>query len=302
MVPCETVNEAVRPSPITATDADLPADLRSVFGAPPKADRVEVEAAGIRWTGLAWGEALARPLLLLHGVTASSAIWWRVGPVLAATGRRVVTPDLPGHGGTRPWLGHHRFEDNARDVAAFAREIGLDRPRLQVVGHSWGAMTAAALPAVGLVPDSLVLLDPPVLSEARIGALVHDASNRGYETLDEARAAIRSANPAWPARDVEAKAQALVDLDIEAVREVLLRNGDWDGGLAALAHPAAQDVRTWIVRGEEHAGGYVAEAAVPALAARVGWDHVVTLAGAPHAPQRTHPAALLVALLRALDG
>ena len=118
---------------------------------------------GIPFSALAWGEPSARPLLLIHGVTASAAIWWRVGPALAATGRRVVAVDLPGHGQTGHWQGHFRFRDNAADVAAFAREAGLARADLQVIGHSWGAMTAAALPAAGLRPATLVLLDPPAL-------------------------------------------------------------------------------------------------------------------------------------------
>ena len=60
--------------------------------------REVVTAAGIPFSALTWGDPSARPLVLLHGVTASAAIWWRVGPALAATGRRVVAPDLPGHG------------------------------------------------------------------------------------------------------------------------------------------------------------------------------------------------------------
>ena len=42
------------------------------------------------------------------------------------------------------------------------------------------------------------------------------------------------------------------------------------------------------------------DAALPRFAARIGADHIVTLAGAPHAPQRTHPAELTAALLRIL--
>jgi pimeloyl-ACP methyl ester carboxylesterase len=81
---------------------------------------------------------------------------------------------------------------------------------------------------------------------------------------------------------------------------VLLDNGDWDGGLADLSDPAAQGIPTWIVRGDPAAGCLVPDAATLRLAAIVGADHVLTLAGAPHAPQRTHPEATMAALLRAL--
>ena len=44
------------------------------------------------------------------------------------------------------------------------------------------------------------------------------------------------------------------------------------------------------------------DAAAAAFAARIGADHVITIAGAPHSPQRTHPAETIAALLRCLDG
>jgi pimeloyl-ACP methyl ester carboxylesterase len=285
---------------IRATVDDLPAPLRQAFRHPAEGRRLELDAAGIRWSAVTWGATGERPLLLLHGVTASATIWWRIGAVLAATGRHVVAPDLPGHGRTGQWRGHARFEDNARDVAAFVAVLGFERPGLQVVGHSWGAMTAAALPSVGLIPETLVLLDPPVLPEATIARLVDDPSNRRYASLDEARGVVGAGNPEWSPRDVDAKAEALVQLQLEAAHAVLLGNGDWDGGLAALEHPGAANVPVWLIRGEERTGGYVADEAVSAFEARLGADHILTIADGPHAPQRTHPAAVLVALLHAL--
>jgi hypothetical protein len=44
------------------------------------------------------------------------------------------------------------------------------------------------------------------------------------------------------------------------------------------------------------------DAALQAFAARIGASHILTLAGAPHAPQRIFPAATTLALLRALAG
>ena len=107
-------------------------------------------------------------------------------------------------------------------------------------------------------------------------------------------------NPDWSAEDVFAKAEALTQVDVEAARAVLLDNGDWDGGLADLSDPAAHGIPTWLIRGDPSAGGLMPDAALPGFAARIGADHILTLAGAPHAPQRTHPAATTAALLRAL--
>jgi len=259
-------------------------------------------AAGIPFASIAWGDPGARPLVLLHGVTASSRVWWRVGPALAAAGHRVTAPDLPGHGLTGHWTGHHRFRDNAADVAAWIRAAGLDVPEVQVVGHSWGGMTAAALPLAGIRPATLVLLDPPTVPYAVISMMVNDPSERTYPDLESAVAGLAAANPTWPAGDVEAKADALVRLDVDAVLAILLENHHWDGGLADLSEPAADGLDVWLVRGDPAAGGYVPDMALPGFAARIGEDHILTLAGAPHGPQRTHPEATTAALLEALAG
>src|SRR4051794_20085185 len=135
----------------------LEAAVMAALDDPPAAEQGVVEAAGIPFATRSWGDPAAAPVMLIHGVTASSRVWWRVGPALAVgLGRRVVAVDQAGHGRTGHWTGHHRFADNARDVAAFAVAAGLARPDLQVVGHSWGGMTAAHLPGAGLVPETLV--------------------------------------------------------------------------------------------------------------------------------------------------
>ncbi len=218
---------------------DLPPAVAAALADPAEGQRITVEAAGIPWSALVWGDPAERPLLLIHGVTSSAAVWWRIGPALAATGRRVVAVDQAGHGQTGHWQGHVRFRDNAADIAAFARAAGLTKDDVQVIGHSWGAVTAAAFPAVGLRPATLVLLDPPVLPLALISREASDPAQRTYDDLDEAIAAVRAGEPSWSDRDVRAKAEALTTLDEAAARAVLLENGDWDGGLAELRDPAA---------------------------------------------------------------
>lgn len=288
------------PHPIRATSADLPGAVATALAAAPEGRGGFVAAAGIRWATVESGDRGDRPLLLVHGVTAWSGTWWRTGPALAAAGYRVVAIDLPGHGTTGSWSGRHRFADTAADVAAFIRAAGLDSPDLAVVGHSWGAMTVAGLPRAGIRPRVLVLLDPPALPVAQMEAMLHDPVERKYDDIDEALVAIRRANPAWTDGDVRAKATGLTRFDVEAVRAILLDNGDWDGGRGALLDDAARDVAVWIIRGEPATGGLIPDAAVPGLAQVVGGDHILTIADGPHSPQRTHPEATLVALLRAL--
>jgi pimeloyl-ACP methyl ester carboxylesterase len=242
------------------------------------------------------------PLLLVHGVTSTAEIWWRTGPALAATGRHVLAPDLPGHGETGQWNGHHRFADMAADVAALARAMGIaDRPdRLAILGHSWGASIAAHLPSAGLRPARLILLDPVVLTVADALELSRDPTERVYPTLEEALPIIRAANPGWTEGDVRAKARSLTQVDETAARAVYLDNGDWDGGLAGLRDPAARGIVTWVVRGDPATGGLLPDAALRDFAALIGEDHVLTIRDGPHSPQRTHPEAFLVAVLRAL--
>jgi len=288
------------PAPIRATGDDLPPAVAAALADPAEPERSVVEAAGIPYAVASWGRAADPPVLLVHGVTASSGIWWRVGPALAAAGRRILAIDQPGHGRTGHWTGHHRFRDNARDLAAFVREAGLTPMNLATVGHSWGAMTVAALPAVGLRPSRIVLLDPPAVPLATLAAMVDSSTDRPYGDLTEAILAVGSANPRWTFGDVRQKSDALVHVDPAAARAVLRENGDWDGGLAELTDPAATGIEAWLVRGDPAAGGLVPDNAIPALAAAVGPGHVLTIAGGPHAPQRLLPEATTLALLRAL--
>jgi pimeloyl-ACP methyl ester carboxylesterase len=282
------------------TTTALSPAVAAALADPQPGERITVEAAGIPWSALVWGDPAARPLLLIHGVTSSAAVWWRIGPALAAPGRHVVAVDQAGHGRTGHWQGHVRFRDNAADIAAFVRAAPLATDDLQVIGHSWGAVTAAALPAVGLRPATLILLDPPVLPLALISLEASDPAQRTYDDLDEAIAAVRASEPSWSDGDVRAKAEALTTLDEAAARAVLLENGDWDGGLAELRGPAAAGIDTWVVRGEPATGGYVSEEAAAAFEAVIGAGHVVTIRGGSHSPQRTHPPETTAAFLGAL--
>ena len=292
------------PAPIVAVPADLPAAVAAVLMTTPEdvdpGERTVTPAAGIPFSSISWGDPSGRPLILIHGVTASARIWWHVGPALAASGRHVLAVDLPGHGLTGHWAGHYRFRDNAADVAAWIRAAGLATSEVQIVGHSWGAMTAAALPVSGIRPATLVLLDPPAVPHAVMSVMASDPSELRYRDLETAIATVTAQNPSWSPEDVLAKAEALMQVDEAAARAVLLDNGDWDGGLADIWDPAAAGVRIWVVRGEEATGSLLPDAMIPAFAARIGASHILTLTGAPHAPQRTHLAATILALLRAL--
>jgi pimeloyl-ACP methyl ester carboxylesterase len=279
----------------------LPVAVAAALASPTPGERSTLEADGRDWTFLTWGGAADPPLLLVHGVTSNAGIWWRVGPALAASGRCVTAVDMPGHGPSPTWSGRHRFSETAAELAAFIRAAGLAVPALAVVGHSWGAMVTAHLPGAGIRPASIVLLDPPYLTLEQLEALTREPTERPYETTDDARAAIRQTNPEWSDGDVEAKAVALTEFDADTVLAVLLQNGDWDAGLAALARPEARGIPAWLISGEWASGCFIPDPAIPIIRRQLGSDRVIVIRGAPHSPQRTHPEETVAAILRALD-
>jgi pimeloyl-ACP methyl ester carboxylesterase len=163
-------------------------------------------------------------------------------------------------------------------------------------------MSAAALPGARLVPERLILLDPPAIPAVAIATMLDDPVEHHYDDLDEAIAAVGRLHPTWPFGDVVAKGEALTQFDEPAVRAILTLNGDWDGGLAALADAAAADLDVWLVRGEPEAGSLLPDAEARRLAARIGPGHVITIAGGSHSPMRVRPEATTLALLLALGG
>jgi pimeloyl-ACP methyl ester carboxylesterase len=95
--------------------------------------RTEVKGAQIRYFVAGDGP----PLLLVHGLGGSATNWTELAPLLARE-RRIIVPDLPGHGGSEPLpavgsLG--AFADRVVTVAE--REDALPAP---AVGHSLGGL------------------------------------------------------------------------------------------------------------------------------------------------------------------
>ncbi len=79
-------------------------------------------------------------LLLVHGITNSSASWQPVMPGLAEAGHTVIAPDLPGHGASERHRGDHSLGAHASILRDLLQVLGL--PRVTVVGHSLGGGVA----------------------------------------------------------------------------------------------------------------------------------------------------------------
>jgi pimeloyl-ACP methyl ester carboxylesterase len=103
--------------------------------------------------------AEGQPLVLLHGLGVSGAVWQGAGRLLAPT-VRLIAPDLRGHGESDKPSAGYLPRDYVGDIAALlAHEPS--RP-LSVLGHSLGAVVAALLAAERPeLVSKLILVDPP---------------------------------------------------------------------------------------------------------------------------------------------
>jgi len=98
----------------------------------------DVRGSRIRYLAGGGGE----PLLLVHGLGGAASNWLALAPLLLP-GRRVLIPELPGHGGSEPLPA-------AVNLNAYADRLGLVAERegfseAGVVGHSLGGAIALRL-------------------------------------------------------------------------------------------------------------------------------------------------------------
>lgn len=104
-----------------------------------------VRINGLRLRYREWGDPSAAPLILLHGGSAHAHWWDFFAPAVADT-RSVLALDLRGHGDSEhAHPAAYRIADYVHDLAAFLEQ--LDCSRLDLVGHSLGAMVAVAYTA-----------------------------------------------------------------------------------------------------------------------------------------------------------
>lgn len=107
------------------------------------------------------------PLLLLHGLGGSKAIWEPVLPLLAPE-RTPIALDLPGFGATPPLAA--QVEPSAANLAAAVHErcleLGIERPH--VAGNSLGAWVALEMGRAGWAA-SVTAISPAGLWRGPIG-------------------------------------------------------------------------------------------------------------------------------------
>src|SRR6266516_8164968 len=99
----------------------------------PGFDERFADVRGCRLRYLLGGEG--DPLLLVHGLGGAAANWLALAPLLLP-GRRVLIPELPGHGGSAPLPAAPSLNGFADRIALLAEREGL--APTAVVGHSLG--------------------------------------------------------------------------------------------------------------------------------------------------------------------
>ena len=93
-----------------------------------------------------WGRDGDEPLVLLHGGSGSWTHWIRNVEALAATGRRVVVPDLPGFGDSARPPGGQDADAVAPAIADALPAVVGDAP-VDVVGFSFGGLCGGLMAA-----------------------------------------------------------------------------------------------------------------------------------------------------------
>ena len=208
-----------------------------------------------------------QPLLLLHGITDSSACWARVMAELSGE-FDMVAADARGHGSSSRWHASMRNADMADDAATVIREV-FGGP-VAVWGHSMGAATATLLAARH--PDlvrAVVLEDPPYSASspqpgpdrglAEMSVRIRELLRVVRNAAPAARlAGVARVNPAWHADELPGWVESKLDFD-EKVLDGDVIDPDWRTPLAAVTAPVL------LVVGDPALGGVVDEATASAL-------------------------------------
>jgi pimeloyl-ACP methyl ester carboxylesterase len=114
-----------------------------------------------------WGADNECAIVCLHGIMDHGASWETVAGVLVTNGRRVIAPDLRGHGHSSHVgpNGCYQLRDFVGDLNWILRK--LDTASITLVGHSLGSMIAALYATARPSNVHRLVLVEPILPPAR---------------------------------------------------------------------------------------------------------------------------------------
>jgi pimeloyl-ACP methyl ester carboxylesterase len=166
------------------------------------------------------GGGAALPVVLVHGINMSAAVWDRLVDRLARE-RRVVTMDLRGHGAS-VMTGPYDAAGYAGDVVAVMDALGI--PRAHLVGTSFGGPVVATIAAEA--PDrvaSITAIGSAVSAEGAVDVEAGIAMLREVGPLDFFRGFMGQASFA-PGTDpalIEEAAQQAGGRDVDVIADVV---------------------------------------------------------------------------------
>ncbi len=210
----------------------------------------------MRLASRTWGEEGSPLAILVHGVTASSRTWWRVGPWFASRGWRTVAVDLRGHGESPRATETMRLEDLAGDLYETIFESAGGRVDV-LLGHSLGALTALEICRRHAV-DRLVLEEPPGSKSTDFNEIadgIEADAIRAKEAPEAFEQEQLAQNPSWSEEDSVENAQSLRECDAGPVAEIVRNGLHYD--LEALA--GSVEVPALIILGSEARGSALPE-------------------------------------------
>ncbi len=130
--------------------------------------------AGVRLEAEVIGADNDPAVLLLHGAGQTRSVWGGTADALEKAGRRVISLDLRGHGGSEwPEDGRYDFEAMVEDLRAVLAQMGT-RP-VVVASTLGGWIASAALDRdAAVLASGLVLVDLPVNVDPQISKEIGD--------------------------------------------------------------------------------------------------------------------------------
>jgi pimeloyl-ACP methyl ester carboxylesterase len=111
-------------------------------------EQLTIEASGMTFGALAWGDSTAPLALLVHGYPDSAWTWRHLGPLLADRGWRAVAPFTRGYAPSDLAPNDsYLINDQIGDILALQTALG-DDARSVLIGHDWGAVATWGVTAV----------------------------------------------------------------------------------------------------------------------------------------------------------
>ncbi len=243
------------------------------------------------------------PVVLLHAFPVDSTLWAAQRVAMAAEGYRVITPDLPGFGGSAVSQAAPSLDVMADEVAALLDQLGLERA--VVGGLSMGGYVTMALlrrhadRLTGIIlADTKAPADPPAAAANRLSVA------ESVEAAGSTTALAEAMLPNLLGQSTRADAPGVVDMVrrwIEAqppagvawAQRAMAGRPDSTTDIAGFGRPVL------VLHGEQDTISPAPDAAVMADAARSGGSTttVVEIPAAGHLSAVENPEAVTHALL-----